>query len=149
MTKISSLIYKYVLFSFLSFSMQKRKFILEWSRELALTGFSMPGKPGIVCAEGLESSVDELWTRLRKLNWKRLAIIEREPIIAPSSETNDHHSKEKAGRKFADFEEISFDVKQGQGRNYHMDMGKFLDFLKSHDCERIFKLYFGVDGSSH
>merc|ERR1712176_1540576 len=90
------------------YSMQKRKLILEWCRELALTGFSMPGKPGIVCAEGLD------------------------------------HSKEKDGRKFADFEEISFDVKQGQGRNYHMDMGKFLDFLKSHDCESIFKLYFGV-----
>merc|ERR1719414_2192627 len=93
------------------YSMQKRKLILEWCRELALTGFSMPGKPGIVCAEGLEASVDELWTRLRKLNWKRLAVKERE-FIGLTPEV-DGQSKEKDGRKFADFEEISFDVKQG------------------------------------
>jgi len=137
------------------YSMQKRKFILEWSRELGLTGFSMPGKPGVVCVEGLESSVDELWTRLRKLNWKRLAIKERETIAEDVTEggAGDNHEENRGkgvsqdGRKFADFEEISFDVKQGQGRNYHMDMGKFLDFLKTHDCENIFKLYFGVDGT--
>ena len=182
--------------------MQKRKLILEWSRELDLTGFSMPGKPGIVCVEGVESAVDEMWTRLRKLNWKRLTVKERKTIWSggcqgqalgmgaesvedcneksnetvdeggdgreistTQSEGNDYSSKsfhikniEKEvsqisennfGRKFVDFEEISFDVKQGQGRNYHMDMGKFLDYLKSYDCERIFRLYFGVDGSSH
>jgi len=163
------------------YSMQKRKFIMEWSRELDLTGFSMPGKPGIVCVEGFESAVDEMWTRLRKLNWKRLAIKERETIWGGKGkkadavdidrgengdtdenvkkdfpETNlksvldvkDEDYSDNFGRKFGEFEEISFDVKQGQGRNYHMDMGKFLDFLRNHRCERIFKLYFGVDGNS-
>ena len=135
------------------YSMQKRKFILEWSRELDLTGFSMPGKPGIVCVEGREQAVDEIWTRLRKLNWKRLAIKERETISEGSTGDGDVGCSsgkllKNQGLKFDDFEEISFDVKQGQGRNYHMDMGKFLEFLKSHDCERIFRLYFGVDGSS-
>lgn len=41
----------------------KRKNILEWSKELGLSGFSMPGKPGIVCVEGHQSACEEFWSR--------------------------------------------------------------------------------------
>lgn len=41
----------------------KRKNILEWSKELGLSGFSMPGKPGIVCVEGPQSACEEFWAR--------------------------------------------------------------------------------------
>lgn len=41
----------------------KRKNILEWSKELGLSGFSMPGKPGIVCVEGPRSACEEFWSR--------------------------------------------------------------------------------------
>uniref|UniRef100_A0A9L0IE51 RWD domain containing 2B n=1 Tax=Equus asinus TaxID=9793 RepID=A0A9L0IE51_EQUAS len=41
----------------------KRKNILEWARELALSGFSMPGKPGVVCVEGPQSACEEFWSR--------------------------------------------------------------------------------------
>lgn len=44
----------------------KRKNILEWSRELGLSGFSMPGKPGIVCVEGPQSACEEFWSRYLK-----------------------------------------------------------------------------------
>jgi len=140
------------------YSMEKRKFIMEWSRELYLMGFSMPGKPGVVCVEGDEKNVDEFWHRLRKLNWKRLAIKHREVLgletknnnseVSDIDETPDERKPvdKKELMKFSCFEEISFDVKQGQGRNYHMDMGQFLEYLKKHDSENIFKLYFGVDG---
>lgn len=132
------------------YSMQKRKLILEWSRDLGLTGFSLPGKPGIVCVEGTEGNADEFWHRLRRLNWKRLAMKERERHTTkdPSADGADGDDDEETEpRKFDDFQEISFEVKQGHGRNYHMDMGKFLDFLKEHECEHIFKMYFGVDGA--
>ncbi len=46
----------------------KRKNILEWARELNLSGFSMPGKPGIVCVEGLQSACNEFWARYVKKN---------------------------------------------------------------------------------
>ena len=45
----------------------KRKNILEWSKELGLSGFSMPGKPGVVCVEGLQSTCEEFWSRY--LHW--------------------------------------------------------------------------------
>lgn len=41
----------------------KRRNILEWARELSLSGFSMPGKPGVVCVEGPQSACEEFWSR--------------------------------------------------------------------------------------
>lgn len=46
------------------YNKQKRKNIIEWSKELSLSGFCMPGKPGVVCVEGLQSSCEEFWSRL-------------------------------------------------------------------------------------
>lgn len=45
------------------YSKWKRKNILEWTRELSLSGFSMPGKPGVVCVEGPQSACEEFWSR--------------------------------------------------------------------------------------
>lgn len=41
----------------------KRRNILEWAKELSLSGFSMPGKPGVVCVEGPQSACEEFWSR--------------------------------------------------------------------------------------
>lgn len=45
------------------YNKSKRKNILEWAKELQLTGFSMPGKPGVVCVEGLQDACEEFWAR--------------------------------------------------------------------------------------
>ena len=39
------------------YNKHKRRDILAWAQELNLTGFSLPGKPGIVCVEGHELEV--------------------------------------------------------------------------------------------
>lgn len=41
----------------------KRKDILQWAKELSLSGFSMPGKPGVVCVEGPLGACEEFWSR--------------------------------------------------------------------------------------
>lgn len=46
----------------------KRKNILEWAKELSLSGFSMPGKPGVVCVEGPQSACEEFWSRFAFTN---------------------------------------------------------------------------------
>lgn len=46
----------------------KRKNILEWAKELSLSGFSMPGKPGVVCVEGPQSACEEFWSRFAFIN---------------------------------------------------------------------------------
>lgn len=56
----------------------KRRLILEWSKELELTGCCMPGRPGLVIVEGEETKADEYWRRLRNLQWKHIQLREKE-----------------------------------------------------------------------
>lgn len=42
----------------------KRKDILDLSREFDLTGFCLPGKPGIICVEGMSRNTDDWWQKV-------------------------------------------------------------------------------------
>lgn len=117
----------------------KRKNILEWAKELSLSGFSMPGKPGVVCVEGPQSACEEFWSRLRKLNWKRILIRHREDI--PFDGTNDEMERQ---RKFSIFEEKAFSVSGARGN--HMDFGQLYQFLNAKGCGDVFQMFFGVEG---
>ncbi|XP_059248209.1 RWD domain-containing protein 2B [Mustela nigripes] len=117
----------------------KRKNILEWAKELSLSGFSMPGKPGVVCVEGPQSACEEFWSRLRKLNWKRILIRHREDI--PFDGTNDKIERQ---RKFSSFEEKVFSVNGARGN--HMDFGQLYQFLNTKGCADVFQMFFGVEG---
>ncbi|XP_006862638.1 PREDICTED: RWD domain-containing protein 2B [Chrysochloris asiatica] len=117
----------------------KRKNILEWSKELSLSGFSMPGKPGIVCVEGPQNACEEFWSRLRKLNWKRILIRHREDI--PFDGTNEELERQ---RKFPIFEEKVFSVNGARGN--HMDFGQLYQFLNAKGCGDVFQMFFGVEG---
>nr|CDS30074.2 hypothetical transcript [Hymenolepis microstoma] len=59
---------------------KKRKVIVDWARELGLTGCCLPGKPGIVAVEGPEYKLEEYWKRIRVLTWKRIQVKDREAI---------------------------------------------------------------------
>ena len=54
---------RFWIFSHHIYSKTKRKCILEWSKEMNLKGFSLPGKPGVICAEGLQENCEEYWRR--------------------------------------------------------------------------------------
>ena len=54
------------------YSMVKRKNILDLAREYSLTGFCMPGKPGIICFEGPLSDCNEVWCIVKSWNWKKI-----------------------------------------------------------------------------
>lgn len=119
----------------------KRKNILEWSKELNLSGFSMPGKPGIVCVEGLQSACDEFWARVKVLTWKRIMIRHREDVPL-----NNNWTEEKIDslRKFTGFDEAIFDPHGNRGN--HMDLGQLFQFLNDKGCADIFQMYFGIEG---
>lgn len=63
MTPEDSIFTRLWIYSHHIYNKQKRKYILEWSEELGLSGFSMPGKPGVVCVEGAQESCEEFWSR--------------------------------------------------------------------------------------
>ncbi|XP_039224832.1 RWD domain-containing protein 2B isoform X1 [Crotalus tigris] len=121
------------------YNKQKRKSIIEWSKELSLSGFSMPGKPGIICVEGPQEMCEEFWARIRRLSWQRILIRHREDISIEGTEAN--MEKEK---KFLTFEEKIFDAHGARGN--HMDLGQLYHFLIDKRCGEIFQLYFGVEG---
>ncbi|XP_075707072.1 RWD domain-containing protein 2B [Rhinoderma darwinii] len=120
----------------------KRKYILDWSKELGLSGFSMPGKPGIVCVEGAQESCEEFWSRIRKLTWKRILIRHREDVQLSSSASETQEIQKL--RKFPGLEEKAFDVHGARGN--HMDLGQLYQFLQEKGCADIFPMYFGIEG---
>ena len=124
-------IYHMWLFMHHIYNKEKRKNIINWANELELTGFSLPGKPGVVYVEGLLQNVEEYFERLRRLTWKRMSCKVKEQL-------------ENNTRIFNDFQELCFDVHGG--RDYHMDMGKFYLFLKEKGLGYMFQELFGVAG---
>lgn len=123
----------------------KRKSILEWSKELGLSGFSMPGKPGIVCVEGLQGACEEFWSRVKVLTWKKIMIRHREdvPLDSQGMVIETGESIDSLCR-FAGFEETMFDPHGNRGN--HMDLGQLYQFLNDRGCGNVFQLYFGVEG---
>ncbi|XP_069801957.1 RWD domain-containing protein 2B [Dendropsophus ebraccatus] len=123
------------------YNKQKRKNILEWSKELGLTGFSMPGKPGIVCVEGAQEPCEEFWSRIRKLTWKRILIRHREDVQLSSSASE---TQIQILRKFPALEEKAFDVHGSRGN--HMDLGQLYQYLQERGSAEVFPMYFGIEG---
>ncbi|XP_050187272.1 RWD domain-containing protein 2B isoform X1 [Myiozetetes cayanensis] len=122
------------------YNKQKRKNIIDWAKELSLSGFCMPGKPGVVCVEGLQSSCEEFWSRVRRLTWKRILIRHREDVSLEGG----GHAEIQSQRKFSTLEEKCFDAHGARGN--HMDLGQLYHFLEEKGCADIFQMYFGVEG---
>lgn len=52
-------------------------------------------------------------------------------------------------RKFDSFGEISFpNLKSHRPQDGHTNMGDFYRYLVDHNCEHVFKDYFGIEGKS-
>ena len=119
------------------YSKTKRRNILSLASELGLTGFCLPGKPGVVCVEGEEEKTKEFYGILRRWNWKSITCRKNEVVS---------DCDVRSQRKIEGFQELVFDT-HGQ-RQTHMDLGQFLEYLRSHQLDYMFKILFGVGGHS-
>lgn len=115
------------------YSKTKRRNILSAAADLELTGFCLPGKPGVVCVEGDVRRTKQFYSILRRWNWKSITCRKKE-VVAADVQTES---------KFCNFHELDFDT-HGP-RSNHMDMGQFRDYLKEHGLEYMFKELFGVN----
>jgi len=132
------------------YSVEKRRNIIDWARELDLGGFCMPGKPGILICEGNQSNVEEYWRRLRSMNWYKIQIREHHNFEVNNDEDIIQF------KKFSAFEERVFqsnadlipteNVELKIRNEYGSDMGLLFKFLSEKGFSSIFNLYFGVDG---
>jgi len=138
--KVNDKFMRFWIYSHHIYSKIKRRDILDLSKEFNLTGFSMPGKPGIICLEGTESNVNDAWSVIKSWNWKKINVKVQES--EEQKKDDDRWTIDKC-RRFKSFEEIGF-VKGGETRDYHMDMGEFHKFLEQHNCGYMFKELFGI-----
>lgn len=126
--KQSEKMVRYWIYSHHIYSKTKRREILSSANSLDITGFCMPGKPGVICVEGDKDHCDEWWQGIKSMNWKRIFC----------KVTEDCKS-----RKFETFDEVSF---PNHGlRATHMDLSELYKYLESNKCSYVFKDLFGVD----
>ncbi|KAG0422537.1 hypothetical protein HPB47_001648, partial [Ixodes persulcatus] len=102
----------------------KRRLILECGTRDSLSGFCLPGKPGIICFEGPSSECLEAWSVIKNQTWQRIGLKHQEDFLVTEGQSVD------SLRKFHKFAELAFNTKQNASRDHHMDMGEFLKFLK-------------------
>ncbi|XP_068082861.1 RWD domain-containing protein 2A isoform X2 [Anabrus simplex] len=130
---------RYWIYSHHIFSKIKRREILDLANEYNITGFSLPGRPGIICGEGAARDCSEWWQKVKAMNWKRIMCKKKEASKLESATVD-------SLRKFSTFQEISFESGKRKSRDCHMDMGELYRYLAEHQCSYVFKDYFGVDG---
>ena len=123
------------------YSKIKRKNILDMGRSGPLTGFCLPGKPGVICIEGPKEDVEEMWACIKHWNWKKISCKHTEEVLLKEGETE--RSMDDL-RCFEGFVEKVFDVKGGRAN--HMDLGLLFKFLEERNCGDVFKALLGVDG---
>lgn len=118
-------------------SKTKRQEIVNQSRNLHLTGFSRPGKPGIMCVEGLKECTQEFWRIIKSMRWQKISICKVES-------SRKAHSKINKLRRFEGFKEQLFcdDIENGDGV---MNMGLFMKYLEQHNSGYMKKILFGFE----
>lgn len=119
----------------------KRREIVDCGEDMNLTGFSLPGKPGFICIEGYKRDCSEFLQHLKQMSWKKISLIKEEIEHSTDMDINEF-------RKFDNFSEISFQVRRGPAKEYHMDMGEFLKYLTEHNCAYAFQDLFGLEGQT-
>ncbi|KAI8036384.1 RWD domain-containing protein 2A [Drosophila gunungcola] len=106
-------------------STAKRQELIRQARQLQLTGFSRPGKPGIICVEGEAENVQTFWRTIRALRWQKISLVRTEP--------------RQRRRGFEDFSEQLFNAEEGV-----MNMGQFIRFLEEHGFGYMKSELFGL-----
>lgn len=112
-------------------STQKRQDIMKLSKEFDLTGFSKPGKPGIICVEGAKENTQEFWKIIRQWAWQRITVRLSETKSRPQSKCQQFH-------RFGQFREILYDECVNDSVA-PINMSEFIKFLENHNCGYVKK----------
>ncbi|XP_067627427.1 RWD domain-containing protein 2A [Eurosta solidaginis] len=124
-------------------SKKKRQEIQREARNLYLTGFSRPGKPGVICVEGLRENTQEFWRIIKAMRWQHITICKSELW----------QGKLQSRRRFDGFKEQLFcddldaddDDDTAVGGEGVMNMRLFIKYLEAHKSGYMKKELFGLD----
>ncbi|XP_030388006.1 RWD domain-containing protein 2A [Scaptodrosophila lebanonensis] len=119
-------------------SSAKRQKILKEARQLLLSGFSRPGKPGIICVEGDREDVQQFWQSIKAMRWQKITIVKSEVQQFEGNRTQLHH--------FEGFTEQLFNAQTGGSLNENgvMNMAQFVKYLDEHGCSYMKSELFGI-----
>lgn len=121
-------------------SSTKRADILKLAHQLNLTGFSKPGKPGIICIEGENENSQEFWKCIRQWPWQRITLRVTESKTKSKSKCDQF-------RRFSQFREImgSIDANNESNSAVPINMSDFMKFLEIHNCGYVKRELFQLD----
>ncbi|XP_023945265.2 RWD domain-containing protein 2A [Bicyclus anynana] len=116
------------------YSKKKREDIMKMAKEYNLTGFCLPGKPGIICVEGTEYNCHEWWKIIKSMCWKRITLRQSEIFDV---------SKKPEEKRFTKFEELQFKTASSKRVN-HADMSEFSKYMEQFRLSQVFNDIFGL-----
>ena len=114
------------------YSKIKRHDILKLCKNQKLSGFMWPGKPGVICFEGLIDNVQETVRIIKSWQWQKIKIVKVE------------NSRNENFLRFKGFEEILTSDGDG-GEDVKMDAGMFFKYLEAHNSSYMKMELFGLD----
>jgi hypothetical protein len=121
------------------YSKIKRQDIMKLSKDYDLNGFMWPGKPGVICFEGLSQNVEEVVKDVKTWGWQKLKIVK--------TETKSQDPEEFF--RFVGFQEILIDENLRNDRNEmeygRMDTSAFFKYLENHKSGYMKKDLFGFE----
>lgn len=117
-------------------SKTKRQDIVKLAKDLDLSGFSLPGKPGIICVEGLQTDTMEFWKIVRQWSWHRINV----RITETETGTSDGLV---AFRRFKEFRELVFIDMNNDDDVQPINMSLFIKFLEQHNSLYVTEQLFG------
>ncbi|KAM3968001.1 RWD domain-containing protein 2A [Aphomia sociella] len=120
------------------YNKKKREEIVKKARELKLTGFSLPGKPGIICIEGPDADCKEWWKDIKSMSWKKIMIRKTE-IFEPTEQIKE--------QKFSTFEELHFRNPTSR-TNKHADMSGLSKYMEECGLSQSFHDVFGLSSDN-
>lgn len=115
------------------YSKIKRQDIVKLGKDYDLTGFLLPGKPGVICFEGPMDSTQAVIKIVKSWQWQKLKIVK---VESGCDEANFN--------RFKEFREILF-VEGDGGDEIKMNMSQFFKYLEAHRSLYMRKELFGFD----
>lgn len=154
-------------------SRQKRQNLIRLAGQLHLSGFSRPGKPGIICVEGVAIDVQEYWRTVRQWCWQKIQQRRSETEVFGSdvgiesfrrfplpfqellwnncSGGNNSASTTNGAARVVAADDEDKDTENNGIKNDDeigeqvMSMASFIKYLEQHHCGYIKKDLFGFD----
>lgn len=115
------------------YSKIKRQDIIKLSKDYDLNGFMWPGKPGVICMEGIFEDVEEVVKIIKSWQWQKLKIVK---VEVKDKKAEEFH-------RFSGFKEIL--TNDDDEENAKMDASEFLKYLEAHKSAYMKKELFGFE----